>query len=60
MNKKKVRGFSRHLRTHQLRSVAPVNPINYTALTERHYEYDYLGLAPWRVNEKPPYPIRRQ
>ena len=59
MNKKKIRGFSRHLRAHQLRAAAPVNPIHFGGLAERHYDYHWLGLAPWRVNEKPPYPIRR-
>jgi hypothetical protein len=59
MNRKKVRGFSRHLRSHQLRAAAPITPINFTALDRYLYDYKNLGLAPWRVSEKPPYPIRR-
>jgi hypothetical protein len=59
MSRKKIRGFKRHLEAHQRRSTAPIAPIHFAALAERHYEYEWLGLAPWRVNEKPPYPIRR-
>lgn len=58
-NRKKIRGFRRHLRAHQLRAAVPVNPINFARLAKQHYEYDGLGLAPWHVHEKPPYPIRR-
>lgn len=59
MNRKKVRGFSRHLRAHQLRAAVPITPISFAALDRYLYDYESLGLAPWRVNEKPPYPIRR-
>lgn len=59
MNRKKIRGFSRHLRAHQVRAAASVSPINFAGLAKQHYDYEWLGLAPWRVNEKPPYPIRR-
>lgn len=59
MNRKKVRGFGRHLRAHQQRAAVPVNPIHFAGLAEHHYENKWLGLAPWRVDDKPPHPIRR-
>ena len=59
VNRKKIRGFSRHLRAHQLRAAASVAPIHFASLAERHYDYEMLGLAPWHVNKRPPYPIRR-
>jgi hypothetical protein len=57
--RKKTRGFKRHLRDHQQRAATPVKLIDFQTLAQYHYESEWLGLAPWRVSDKPPLPIRR-
>jgi hypothetical protein len=59
MWRKKMRGFQRHFRDHQRRAATSTKPIDFQILTEYHYENEWLGLAPWRVSDKPPFPIRR-
>jgi hypothetical protein len=59
MRRKKIRGFKRHLRAHQQRAAAPIEPLDFALLAECHYQNDWLGLAPWRVSDRPPFPIRR-
>jgi hypothetical protein len=42
----KVRGGKRHLQRHQRQSITPT-PLDIQNLYKRHYDYEYLGLAPW-------------
>ena len=58
MDKKRIRGLKRHLRNHQQWATIP-NAFNEVSLEKHHYDYAHLGLAPWRVNGKPPVAIRK-
>lgn len=58
MDRKRARGLKRHLRSHQQRATIP-EPFNEDLVRKAHYDYIHLGLAPWRVNGKPPVAIRK-
>ncbi|GAB3852816.1 hypothetical protein GCM10028822_20950 [Hymenobacter terrigena] len=58
MDKKRIRGLKRHLRNHQKRATIQ-EPFNEERMHKLHYDYANLGLAPWRVNGKPPVAIRK-
>jgi len=56
--KKLIRGFRRHLRSHQRRAASSAL-LDVDHLRKTHRDYEKLGLAPWAVNEYPPLPIRQ-
>ncbi|GAA4361545.1 hypothetical protein GCM10023185_28710 [Hymenobacter saemangeumensis] len=56
--RKKIRGFSRHLRRHQ-RWARQLSTPDFSHLAAYHYDHQKLGLNLWFGHEKPPLVIRR-